>query len=191
MNRETLRELTVFTLLLAIGVVGRWAQPTWNFTPLVAVTVLGAYYFRQLLPAILLPIGVLLISDMLLAAHDSRLVQGSVYLMMIVPLWMGRHLRGAQGWRRAAGWALCGVVPSTAFFVVTNFAVWAAKSDYPSTLSGLLACFSAGIPFYRTMIGGDVVYLTLFAGCLAIARATDRLPGRLPARGRSTDLSSS
>ena len=38
MNRDTWRELAVFGLLLALGVIGRWAQPTWNFTPLAAVT---------------------------------------------------------------------------------------------------------------------------------------------------------
>ena len=56
MNRETLRDLTIFALLLAFGVLGRWAQPAWNFTPLAAVTALGAFYFRSWLPAVLLPV---------------------------------------------------------------------------------------------------------------------------------------
>lgn len=43
MNRTSNRELLVFALLLAFGVVGRWAQPQWNFTPLTAVTAMGAY----------------------------------------------------------------------------------------------------------------------------------------------------
>ncbi|MCH2113391.1 MAG: hypothetical protein MK171_00540 [Pirellulales bacterium] len=189
MNRETTRELTVFCLLLAIGVLGRWAQPDWNFTPLAAVTVLGAYYFRQLMPAILLPVGVLLISDLMVAAHNSYIVQSTVHLMMIVPLWMGRAMRrteglGSKAWRRAAAWAMCGIVPATAFYLVTNFAVWAARSDYPATASGLLACFTAGIPFYRTMIAGDIVYLTLLVGCLAVARAASRQSDRkVAARG--------
>ena len=37
-NRDSLRELTVFALLLAIGVLGRWYELAWNFTPLAAVT---------------------------------------------------------------------------------------------------------------------------------------------------------
>ncbi|MCG8450823.1 MAG: hypothetical protein MI725_14740 [Pirellulales bacterium] len=171
MNRETLRELSVFGLLLAIGVLGRWAQPTWNCTPLAAVTVLGGYYFRPLLPALLLPVGVLAVSDLVLPTHDSWPVQISVHLIMILPLWLGRQVRGCQGWRRMVGWTLCGIAPATAFYLVTNFAVWAFKSDYPSTLSGLLACYTAGIPFYRTMIAGGVLDLTLLAGCLAIAQA--------------------
>ena len=178
MNRATLRELTVFSLLLTLGVLGRWAEPTWNFTPLAAVTILGGYYFRQLLPAILLPVGILAVSDLQLPSHDNWFVQTTVYLMMIVPLWLGRRTRDTEGWHRAASWTLCGVVPATAFFLVTNFAVWAFQSDYSSSLSGLVACLAAGIPFYRMMIAGDVIYLTLLVGCLAMAQATERLPTR-------------
>ena len=122
MNRQTLRELAVFGLLLAIGVLGRWVQPDWNFTPLAAVTVIGGYYFRNLLPAVLLPVSILAVSDLALPAHDSWGVQLSVHLMMLVPLALGRFTRGAEGWQAAGRWALCGLVPATAFYVVTNFA---------------------------------------------------------------------
>lgn len=170
MKRETVQELVVFGLLLAIGVAGRWAQPTWNFTPLAAVTVLGGYYFRQLMPALLLPVGVLALSDILLPSHDSFAVQLAVHLMMIVPLLIGRKVRESQGWQRKAFWAMGGVVPATAFYLVTNFAVWAFKSDYPSTLAGLVSCYTAGIPFYRMMLTGDIVYLTLLVSCLALSK---------------------
>ena len=170
MNRQLSRELTVFGLLLAFGVLGRWAQPDWNFTPLAAITALGGYYFRSLLPAILLPIGTLAVSDLILPAHDSWPVQLSVHLMMIVPLVLGRQSQGAEGWQAAFRWGLCGIVPATAFYVVTNFAVWAFTSLYDKTLSGLAACYVAAIPFYRTMLAGDIFYIVLLGGCLAIAR---------------------
>ena len=171
MNRDTARDLVVFGLLLAIGVVGRWYQPAWNFTPLVAVTALGGYYFRQLMPALLLPVGVLAVSDLILPSHDSLFVMISVHLMMIIPLLMGRHLKNAQGWRSAAGWAMCGFLPATCFYLVTNFAVWAFKSDYPNTFAGLMSCYAAGVPFYRWMLVGDAFYLALLVGSLFAARA--------------------
>ncbi len=182
MHRQTLRELTVFGLLLAIGVLGRWAQPTWNFTPLAAVTVLGGYYFRGWLPALLLPVGILAVSDLVLPAHDSLAVQLAVHGMMVVPLLLGRGMRQrssqASAWQRVAGWTLCGLVPATAFYLVTNFAVWAWQSDYPSSWAGLLACYTAGLPFYRAMLSGDVIYLTLLVGCLAAAQAGSKVPAR-------------
>jgi len=172
MNRDTLRELAVFALLLAIGVLGRWAQPTWNFTPVMAVTVLGGYYFRQNIAALLLPVGILAVSDVLLPTHDSWAVLISVHLMMIVPLMLGRMTRNTEGVKNAVCWAMCGVVPATAFFLVTNFAVWAFKSTYEQSLAGLMTCYGAGIPFYKAMLAGDLFYLTLLVSCLAIARAT-------------------
>lgn len=181
MNRTTLRELLVFSLLLAFGILGRWAQPEWNFTPLTAVTAMGAYYFRGWLPAILLPASVLAISDLLLAPHDNWQVLVAVHAMAIVPLVLGRAARGAEGWRRAGCWALCGFVPATAFFVVTNFAVWMGRSLYEPTLTGLVNCYAAGLPFYRWMLAGDLFYVGLMAACVAAAELWERRVAPTPA----------
>jgi len=170
-NRETLREVNVFFLLLAVGVVGRWYQPAWNFTPLAAVTVLGGYYFRQWLPAVLLPVGVLTVSNLLLPAHTHWPVQAAVYAMMLVPLLLGRASRNADGWSRAKQFALCGFVPATLFFVVTNFAVWVSTPYYAKTLAGLAECYWMAVPFYRWMLAGDLFYLGALAGCLALANS--------------------
>ena len=108
-NRDSLRDLTVFVLLTAIGVVGRWVQPDWNFTPLMAVTVLGGFYFRSVLAATLLPVGILTISNLALDAYDSFAVLASVYAMMIVPMLLGRWRRVARpagNWRAWAHYAV-------------------------------------------------------------------------------------
>jgi hypothetical protein len=48
---------------------------------------------------------------------------------------------------------------SVSFFVISNFAVWAAWGDmYPRTWSGLIACYAAGVPFFRRGIEGDVLF---------------------------------
>jgi hypothetical protein len=56
---------------------------------------------------------------------------------------------------------VAGVLASaTSFFVLSNFMVWAAGGLYPHTLSGLAACFAAGLPFY----GNDLISTGVFAG---------------------------
>ena len=171
LTSPNVRDLALFALLLAIGVVGRLASPTWNFTPLVAVAVVGGFYFRHLLAALLLPVSVLAVSDLWLPSHDSLPVMLSVHVMLIVPLLLGRWARRADGWHRVASWGLCGFVPATAFYLVTNFVVWAFKSGYEPTLAGLATCYAAGLPFYRAMLAGDLFYLGLFVCCFAAARA--------------------
>lgn len=170
-TRDNLRELTAFALLLAIGVVGRWYEVAWNFTPLVAVTVVGGYYFRQVLPALLLPVSVLTCSNMLLPAYPHWQVQVAVYAMMLLPVLLGRRARGAQGWQQAKHFALCGFVPATLFFAVTNLAVWAFTPYYEKTVAGLATCYAAGVPFYRAMLAGDLFFLGLLVGCLALANS--------------------
>ena len=176
MNRELRRELLVFASLVAFGALGRQPelQPAWNFTPLAAATMLGAYYFRSLLPSILLPLSILTVANLCLAPHDNLWVPISVYAMSLLPVALGRAARGAEGWRRAACWGMCGFVPATTFFVVTNFAVWASRSMYPTTLAGLADCYVRALPFYRTMLAGDVCYVSLMAACLAAAQLLER-----------------
>lgn len=181
MNRNSIRELLVFSLLLAFGVLGRWAQPEWNFTPLTAVTAMGAYYFRHWLPALLLPASVLAISDLLLAPHDNWQVLVAVHAMAVVPLLLGRAARGTDGWRRAAYWGMCGFVPATAFYLVTNFAVWLGRSDYAPTLAGLGECYVRGLPFFRWMLAGDLFYVGLMAACVALAEVWERRRAPAPA----------
>jgi hypothetical protein len=179
MNRQSRRELVVFTLLVVFGVLGRWAQPAWNFTPLAAVAAIGGFYFRGWLPAVLLPWTMLAASDVVLPAHDSLAVRVSVFAMALLPVALGRAARNSGGWQRALMWGLCGFVPATAFFMVTNFAVWASKSLYEPTFAGLMQCYARALPFYRTMLAGDICYVTLATACLAAAYLIDRQPAAL------------
>jgi hypothetical protein len=52
------------------------------------------------------------------------------------------------------------------FFLSTNFAHWCLTNDYPHTLAGLLACYTAGLPFYRWMPVGDMAWSLAFIGGL-------------------------
>ena len=163
MNRTSRRELLLFAALLAVGVLGRLFEPAWNFTPLAAVGALAGYCFRGWAPAALLPLAVLAISDLFVDSHDNSVVQVVVYAMALLPLLLGRAARSSASWRQAAWWGACGVVPATAFYVVTNFAVWVSKSTYEPTLAGLADCYARALPFYRTMLAGDACYVALAA----------------------------
>jgi hypothetical protein len=94
---------------------------------------------------------------------------------------MARAPRGrSSAWR----WAVCGIVPATLFFIVSNFAVWAFQSDYEKSLAGLAECYWAAVPFFRWMLAGDVFYLALLLACLGLAgdRAVNASPMGEPAK---------
>ena len=52
------------------------------------------------------------------------------------------------------------VLGPTTFFLVSNFAVWISGTMYPHTVAGLVACYTAALPFY----GNDIAATTVVAG---------------------------
>ncbi len=68
-----------------------------------------------------------------------------------------------------------------AFFLITNFAVWAVGPMYPHTFGGLITCYVAGAAFIQyegqtyhfllSQIGGDLFYTALLFGGLALAES--------------------
>lgn len=182
MNRRTelLISTLTFCLLVAIGVAGRWGQPAWGATPIAAVALMAGAYFAHRGVAMLVPFASLFLSDLLLDAHDNGPVMFTVYGCMMATVLLGPLLRnnGSKLGERFARFALWGIAPATLFFVVTNFAVWVFRSDYSKTLAGLTECYIAALPFYRNMLCGDVVYLSMMVLALAVAGAGTVVPQR-------------
>lgn len=170
------QELLVFFLLVAIGVAGRWGQPTWCFTPTAAIALFAGWYFARLWIAALVPVAVLAISDLLLPAYDSIPVLLATYGIMTVPVLLGRLQRRPQTKTSATvRWSLFSLVPATLFYIVTNFAVWAFYSTYEKSFAGLLQCYWAAVPFFRTMLAGDVFYLGVLLACGVAAGVPEML----------------
>ena len=90
-------------------------------------------------------------------------------------LWLGTNLRENTSVLRVGALALAG---SVSFFVLSNLAVWASWNMYPKTLSGLMTCYTAGLPFFRRGFEGDVFFTAAVFGlpvaASAIARWMDR-----------------
>jgi hypothetical protein len=71
-------------------------------------------------------------------------------------LWLGSTLRLNAGAFRIMVSTLAG---SVVFFLVSNFAVWAAWKDmYPMTFAGLMTCYVAGLSFFRRAVEGDLLF---------------------------------
>jgi len=83
-------------------------------------------------------------------------------------LWLGSTLKKDTGAVRILGTALAG---SVSFFVISNFAVWAAWNMYPRTASGLMACYDAGLPFFRRAVVGDLLFTAIMFGAPVVIGA--------------------
>ena len=68
------------------------------------------------------------------------------------------------------------------FFLFTNFGVWLLGHEttgYAMTVKGLIECYVVAIPFFRSMLVGNLVYVLVFFGGFAFLRA--RFPVLKPA----------
>ena len=175
-----MRNLSVFVLLVLIGVAGRFAfLDLPNFTATAAVAVFAGFYFDKRSWAILAPLSVMAISNLWLDAYTSWGILIVVYTAMVFPVFLSRGLRTSHsGQKRMSlvGVGTCAIVPSISFFITTNFAVWLFGGYYTSDLSGLTTCYVNAIPFYRFMLSGDVSFVLGafaaygFAVCMASQR---------------------
>jgi len=76
-------------------------------------------------------------------------------------LGLGSTLKQRAGAVRILSTALVG---SISFFLLSNFAVWAAWDMYPHNFAGLMTCYDAGLPFFRRAVEGDLLFTALMFG---------------------------
>ncbi len=152
-----------------------------NLTPVEAMALFGGAYLGDRRTALLAPLAALFASDLVLgyAVYGYGLVypgMAFVYLAVAAIAVLG----GRLGPRAGAGRVALGTLGAASlFFLVTNFGVWLTGGLYPHSLEGLLACYTAALPFFRYTLAGTVLYSALLFGGFALARR------RFPARPRS------
>jgi hypothetical protein len=96
-------------------------------------------------------------------------------------LWLGTNLKEKAGFWRVVGAA---AASSMSFFLVSNFAVWAAWPQmYPRTLAGLVASYDAAIPFFRGTAASDLFFSLAMFSVPALQQA---ITGRLRSAGDHT-----
>jgi len=155
-------------VLLAVAV--RFLPHPLAFTPVTAALLyFGASGSRR---QMWVPIALLAASDVVLTkfiyAYPFSWDHFVTWAWYAAMLWLGTGLRENSKPLRVAGAALAG---SVSFFVVSNFAVWAAWSMYPKTLAGLMTSYAAGLPFFRRGLEGDLLFTAAMFGLPVAAGA--------------------
>ncbi len=160
-------------LLFAVAV--RFMPHPMAFTPVGAALLF--FGSRARLREMWIPLALLATSDILLTTLVYRypfswdhFVTWAWYASM---LGLGSTLKQNSGAPRIAVTALTG---SVSFFIISNFAVWAAWDMYPRTWAGLMTCYEAALPFFRRGVEGDLVFTTMMFGAPVLLHA---LAGRV------------
>ena len=150
-------------VLILLAAVLRVLPHPWNFTPIGAMALFSGAVFKERWLRFTFPLLALFAGDAVVGFHKLML---TVYLSFLVSVAIGMWIGENRNVLRIAGGTLIG---SVQFFLVTNFSVWAALNTYPKSFTGLLACYGAGLPFFRNTLAGDAVYAALLFGGYALA----------------------
>jgi|HubBroStandDraft_1064217.scaffolds.fasta_scaffold18803_3 uncharacterized protein DUF6580 len=165
-------------LLVLLAIVSRLVPHPWNLTPLVAIALFGGATLERTGGAAAVVLVALAFGDAALGTlpyEGMAWVYGASVAVVLVGRLLGSH-------RGVAPTLIAALAAGALFYVVTNFGVWATGHLYPRTVSGLLACYVAAIPFYRHQVVGDLAYTALLFGMLAAARRLRATLGARPAR---------
>ena len=139
--------------LFIFGLVTRLIPHVPNFTPILAISLFAGAYLNKKY-AIWFPITLYIISEAMIGLNSVILFTGGSILLITL---LGWKLRNRISLKNNLVFALFSAI---LFFVVTNFGVWLV-GWYPPTLSGLIQCYVAGIPFFRMTLIATLSYVTL------------------------------
>lgn len=169
-------------IFVLVAVAVRFMPHPMAFTPVGAALL----YFGARAPRrrMWIPLALLAASDVVLTTLFYRypfswdhFVTWAWYAGMI---WLGWTIKRDSGAVRILGTALLG---SVSFFLVSNFAVWAAWAMYPRTVAGLMTCYFAALPFFRHSVIGDLLFTAVMFGAPVLLQA---LAGKLHRAGDHT-----
>ena len=164
-----MQKLIVGSLLILTAALSRLLPHPANFTPIAAIALAGGVYLDKRF-ALVLPLGVLLLSDLFIGFHSTIVfVYGSFMLIGFLGLWLRTH-------KKLLPIAGTTILSSILFFGITNFGVWLTGSgwSYPGTWQGLIECYTLAIPFFRNTIAGDLIYTMVLFGLFEVSEVAIR-----------------
>jgi hypothetical protein len=173
--KNTKQLLGSFILLIIIASLYRiMPGRPYGFAPQIAMAIFGGAVIQNKKFAFLLPLVAMLVSDglyQLLYMNGVGVIQGFYegqvlnYLLFAGLTIFGFMIKNFN----VKKIALAAVSAPTAYFLASNFFVWTSTSALaglgrPKTFSGLMMCYSDGLPFYPWSLASTFVFSAILFG---------------------------
>ena len=123
----------------------------WNFTAIGALAIFSGAQFSNRGLAFILPLAAMAISDIVIGNGFSVLV----YIGFTAMVACGFLVRSKV---TVTNVVLASFISASVFFLITNFAFFYPATLYPHNFSGILTSYAAGLPFFRNMVIGNMVF---------------------------------
>lgn len=147
----------VATVLIVGAVLSRLIPHPMNVAPITALALFGGVYFDKRIAPVL-PLLALLVSDYFIGFYEGI---EFTYLAFIISVFAGMWLKSRKTVPMTLGVT---IGSSVVFFIVSNFGVWFSGLIYPKTFNGLIECYTLALPFFRSSLFGDLLYVAVMFG---------------------------
>jgi hypothetical protein len=169
-NKINLRTSVLVGLIL-ITAFSRLVPHMANFSPLGAIGLFGAAHFQKKHQSFLIPLAAVWISDLVInnifySAYYTSFTffysgfywqYGSYVLITLAGIFLLKTIS-------IKNLFLAALTSTLLFFTITNLGCWLGSQVYPQDLTGLMVCYTAGIPFIKGTFLGDLFYSGVLFG---------------------------
>src|SRR5438874_774779 len=159
-----------------------------NFSAAYALAFCAGVFFPRRL-AWWLPLGTLLVTDVLINALHYHVAPVSPYMLVNYATYaaiigMGTRFRAAAPWLKLVSGSLLGAV---LFYFVTNTAAWLQNPEYARTIAGWIQALTTGIPgypptwmfFWKTLLSTGL-FTGLFVGAMKLSEKAEAEEAKAP-----------
>ena len=163
-NNKPYNTIYLIAGFILIGIFSRFIPHAPNFTAIGAVALFAGNYIKSPSLKYTIPIAAMFLSDIFLGLSLAFFtVHISVYIAFTLIVLIGSEDYKDSRFKKTPNIILSSLAASSLFFLITNFGVWLA-GGYGYSLTGLAACYLAGIPYFGNTIIGDLTYCGILFG---------------------------
>lgn len=164
MNKENKTSILVAVLLIVAAAFTRLIPHPPNFAPIASLAIFGGAVIKNNKYALLLPLGALLLSDILFELFTTTqgfydISQAFVYAAFVLITYLASKIKKVN----TPNILLACLWSGALFFILSNFGVWLTGAFYAKTFSGLMECYAAAIPFYKNELFGNMLLNTFMS----------------------------
>lgn len=156
-------KILFFATFVVLALVTRYVESIPNFSSFIAMALFAGILFPKNKISYLFPFAVQLGIDLTfgLYSYDLRAViihAVTMYSSLAVLVFAGSIVSKKMKYVNMLLGVLSG---SVFFFLVTNLGSWVLMPQYSADLSGLIASYTAALPFFKNSIISAVLYSSL------------------------------
>ena len=161
----------LFVVLIVLAMLSRLIPHAPNFTAVAAAGLFAGFAFGREIKSFLIPLVALWLSDLLINNiiyaqyyEGFRLFTPGFYWIyggMLAAVVIGRIGLSSFKILPLAG---AGLSSAVVFYIITNFGAWIGNPLYAQNISGLMASYTAALPFLLNQVLGTFFYGAIIFG---------------------------